>query len=280
MASLSVPALKYVLSASSLVVAAAGLASAEWFDIVQSKSATLLNCFTGGVIIATALAHLLADAVEEDDSVFPWCETLTGVGYGVLLSVELFAMNATTSSKDNDSDNDRSVSLINNEAREIKFIDAPSTLNHSASATLALVVHSIGDGAAIALENSKNRLVAISGAILVHKFFAACALGTVLAKAKGGERKEGDTKQNVAYGLAFAFTTPVSIVAIVASGQTFPSGSAVAARVSSACSGTLLYVGIHEILPLGLEAPNVSLGAKLASFWIGYGAMSLLAIWA
>ena len=58
---LSLGAVKYGMAAAALVVSALGLLSAEWFSVFP-RVAALLNCFTGGIIISTALVHLLAEA--------------------------------------------------------------------------------------------------------------------------------------------------------------------------------------------------------------------------
>jgi len=151
-------------------------------------------------------------------------------------------------------------------------------LDGSAVATLALVVHSVGDGAAVALQSSRTKLTAVAGAILVHKFFAASALGTLLAK-----QKRQKTKRLVAAAL-FVLATPTTIVLVVVLGDAVPWGSfggdgPAVDRATALCAGSLLYVGVHEILEDALESTKVSAPTKLGLFWLGFFLMSLLALW-
>jgi hypothetical protein len=51
------------------------------------------------------------------------------------------------------------------------------------------------------------------------------------------------------------------------------------AVLSSLASGTFLYVAIMEVIPKELEENSMRL-AKMAAIFVGFGAMSVLAIWA
>mmetsp|Transcript_12017 Transcript_12017/g.36152 ORF Transcript_12017/g.36152 Transcript_12017/m.36152 type:complete len:292 (-) Transcript_12017:84-959(-) len=283
-------AVKCGIAAASLGVAVAGLASAEWFASKPRLSA-VANMFTAGLIVSTALVHLLADASESETSAFPWECMLLGVGYGVMLSIEQWALAAKSSSSRSEDDEEAHYAPISrielsDEEEEIETEQPHSHVGGSAvAATVALVVHSVGDGASIALQSSSRELSAISAAILIHKFFAASALGTVLARAFGDPdptlrkgRRRSRTK-NFVYALAFALTTPVVILAVVVGGTSISTDTDAIGRITALCAGSLLYVGIHEILPLGLHASTIHLCTKLSLFWSGFLSMSLLAVW-
>lgn len=245
----------------------------------------MANMFTAGIILSTALVHLLGDAAESETNAYPWPGMLVGVGYGVMLSIEQWAIQDGDHSGVQDKGAHVPLATVENgEAHVGGSREAPSkhdSHNHAEgsaiAATIALVVHSIGDGASMALQDSTGRLAAIAGAIVFHKFFAAAALGTVLLKAFRDKEPKSKT---IVYGLLFALTTPIVILAVVASGNAFPDDSVAIGRVTAVCAGSLLYAGIHEILPLGLENHNVHLAPKLLLFWVGYSIMSVLGIWA
>lgn len=139
------------------------------------------------------------------------------------------------------------------------------------AATLALSVHSVGDGVAIAVQGSEGEIVAIGLAVLAHKFFASYALGTMLASpsAAGLGRL---------YALLFVLATPLTIVVSVFLGVDLQ-GPAMQ-RATAVCAGTLLHVGIHEILEPHLDSHHFASPAiRLLPLWAGFASMSVLAIW-
>ncbi len=50
--------------------------------------------------------------------------------------------------------------------------------------------------------------------------------------------------------------------------------------MSALASGTFLYVSLHEVIPKELEHPRGARSAKVAALLLGFGLMSLLAVWA
>ena len=249
---------KYGFAVTTLVVACGGLFQARGFALRPTLAATA-NCFTSGVIIATALVHLLAEAASGDDE-FPWACTLAGVGYGAMISIEQYGHDAMK--KRRPCQAGERDPLTNGRTHHHHHVDG------GVVATVALAIHSVGDGAAIALQEHRSKVTAIGGAILVHKFFAASALGTILAR---------DTKRHSVLAALFVLATPLTIVIVVLTGRAL-SDSAVD-HASALCAGSLLYVGIHEILLDTLDDDHLPLHAKLGLFWTGFALMSVLAIW-
>jgi len=54
----------------------------------------------------------------------------------------------------------------------------------------------------------------------------------------------------------------------------------VSAAMSALASGTFLYVALNEVIPKELEHPDGHRLAKVAALLLGFGLMSLLAVWA
>lgn len=136
---------------------------------------------------------------------------------------------------------------------------------------IALCFHSLLEGAAMGAERTVADSLHIFIAIIAHKGLAAYALGSSLVDSKTSP------KRFWAVILFFVFATPVGIflgylVSEVASGDGTASISALAA-------GTFLYVAAMEVIPKELHSQERWFG-KLVALMMGFGAMSLLAIWA
>jgi len=303
---------KYMMALTALLVAAAGLVQASRFAL-SPKLAVMAAIFTGGLIIATALVHLLGEASASDVGGFPWACTLLGVGYGSMLSMELLgeAQRQRPVLTEAELAPQRSTFELSSASgrdyceRDTLTSDAlgsPSTPSSSSAlssprhrtvdgssiATVALVVHSVGDGVAIALQSSRPKLTAVGGAILVHKFFAASALGTLLTRATFERRRTWESK--LLSAAVFTLATPVTIVTVVLCGEELPImlDDNFVDRATALCAGSLLYVGIHEILTEALLDHNnngptkhvvLDIKLKLLLFWAGFGIMALLAVW-
>ncbi len=75
----------------------------------------------------------------------------------------------------------------------------------------------------------------------------------------------------------FASATPVGIFMGYAFSEV--SSGAGAAALSALASGTFLYVAMMEVIPKELADPTLRL-PKLCMLLLGFGLMSLLAVWA
>ncbi|CAK0783445.1 hypothetical protein CVIRNUC_006644 [Coccomyxa viridis] len=136
---------------------------------------------------------------------------------------------------------------------------------------MALCFHSILEGMAMGAQANIVDSVHIFIAIAAHKGLAAYALGSSIVDSQASMRKYWTV-----IGF-FASATPVGILLGVLLSSV--SNSDAAAAVSALASGTFLYVAFMEVIPRELAVPNHRT-AKLAMLMLGFGAMSLLAIWA
>lgn len=76
----------------------------------------------------------------------------------------------------------------------------------------------------------------------------------------------------------FAVATPLGI-GIGYAFSNIGNGS-VSAAMSALASGTFLYVALNEVIPKELEHPDGHRLLKVVALLIGFGLMSLLAVWA
>lgn len=136
---------------------------------------------------------------------------------------------------------------------------------------VALTFHSLLEGAALGAQQSVDNSWHIFIAIQAHKGLAAYALGSSIVDS------DADTRQFWSVICMFAFATPVGIaLGFILSSVAASSG---AAAVSALASGTFLYVAFMEVLPRELLSSSHRL-PKMAMLLLGFGLMSLLAIWA
>ena len=135
----------------------------------------------------------------------------------------------------------------------------------------ALCVHSILEGMALGAQKTIKDSEDIMIAIVAHKGLAAYALGSSVIDSKVSSRKFWTV-----VGL-FSVATPVGIffgyiLTEVSSGSS-------AAALSALASGTFLYVAVMEVIPKELADPTHRL-MKMSMLLLGFGLMSMLAIWA
>lgn len=159
------------------------------------------------------------------------------------------------------------IPLACNSARAGRHLHVGGTL----VTTLALTLHSIGDGVAIAAQATREKVSAVGLAVLAHKFFASYALGSMFKRASHA------SSTGYIYIFAFMLATPLSILTIVFIGASVQRQAM--QRATALCSGMLLHVCVHEILDPHTESPQLSPLAKLVSLWSGFAIMSMLAVW-
>ena len=136
---------------------------------------------------------------------------------------------------------------------------------------LALSLHSILEGLALGAQQTIDASRDVLIAIAAHKGLAAYALGASLVDS--GASTGGFWK----VAGSFSIASPIGILVGYALSEV--SSGTVAASLSALASGTFLYVATMEIIPTELEdAEHVV--SKLLVMFFGFGAMSLLAVWA
>ena len=254
--------LKGLLVVLTFGVAVAGLLLPSYGGL-GARTNVALNLGAGGVVLSSAVVHLLPDAAEADED-FPWAFALFGFGYLSTLSLDAFGGgHGHGASPEGGSPKYESVPSLEGGAAARSKAAARSAAAATASATTALAVHSLGDGAAIGVQ-------VVGLAIVVHKFFGALALGAILSR---------DGPLLKAPAAIFAVATPVALLASWAGAREGLFGGVFADRVTALCAGTLLHVCIHEIIGGNLRRPELRGPAKLAYVWGGFCAMTLLAVW-
>ena len=149
----------------------------------------------------------------------------------------------------------------------------PSTVSFMTAVLMAVALcfHSLLEGAAMGAQPTITNSLHIFIAIVSHKGLAAYALGSSIAESNV------ELQRFWSVVLPFTFASPVGIyVGYIISDAAQGIG---AAAISALASGTFLYVAFMEVIPRELHDSRF-MGQKLAALLVGFGLMSLLAIWA
>jgi len=278
----------------------------------RSLTFQLGNMLSAGVMLSACFCHLLAEALDETEEAvpnFPLAPFLCAFGYLLTLTADQYA---TRASKTTHHHHNGSPTLLKpNHERSDGFqtVDSDDTANRTAAPHseefsqeccvaqsleienteyedleaprvsfltalflgLALSLHSFLEGLALGAQQTISASKDILIAIAAHKGLAAYALGASLVDSntsKGGYWK---------VVLGFALASPSGILVGYALSEV---GSSVyGAALSALASGTFLYVAMMEIIPMELK-DSEHLTSKLTIMFLGFGAMSVLAIWA
>merc|ERR1712048_1340292 len=150
---------------------------------------------------------------------------------------------------------------------------SPESISGGWATVVGLSIHSIVEGVATGAGNDAGAVGFVVLAIICHKGFAAFAVGSANLSLWRAQ------KRMLWAGLVtwFALTGSVGILVGMAASADLE-GQATAA-VTAVAAGSLLSVGITEMLMPALSDPKC-IGVKLALATTSTCAMSLLAVWA
>ena len=136
---------------------------------------------------------------------------------------------------------------------------------------LALVFHSVMEGLGLGTEEEIESSIDLAIAIMVHKGMAAYALGACVIDSNASGQM---------YWLlmgTFSLASPIGVLVGYAISEF--SDSLTSACITALAAGTFLYVALMEIIPNELKEKGHK-AEKLFMLVIGFGLMSIVAIWA
>ncbi|KAI5019021.1 hypothetical protein ZWY2020_043909 [Hordeum vulgare] len=148
---------------------------------------------------------------------------------------------------------------------------------------LGVVVHSLIIGMSLGASDFPSTVRPLVPALTFHQLFEGVGLGGCIVQAKFRLRSV------VAMGLLFSMTTPVGIGVGIAISSVYdessPTALVVQGLLEAAAAGILVYMALVDILAEDFSKPRVQSRARLqlalnVSLLLGAGLMSLLAIWA
>ncbi|RUS79139.1 hypothetical protein EGW08_013086 [Elysia chlorotica] len=200
-----------------------------------------LNCFAGGVFLATLLCHILVEGEEgfEDykekarlHTDFPLFNIFVAAGFFIVAFVELVAHKCIGAQNHENTHNHSHV---------------PKAVGLRAFLLLiALSFHTIFDGLAVGLQTSESEVWVVFAAITIHKSVIAFCIGLEIFQ---GNRDK--LVQAAMWLLIFAIMSPIGIgVGIgITSGSSDELARLLAASIlQGLAGGTFMYVTFLEIL--------------------------------
>jgi len=250
----------------------------------------LCNSFAGGVVFGVALIHLLPEATEEWDELYP--DMLPPIimysccfGFMILIFVEnLVVQQQSSTSHEHISVHEvcDEYSRLNEPLSKVK--DEEEGQHHGdqtdifTSYTLmcALCFHSVIEGFALGMLTELSDLILVFIAIISHKAVAAFALGTSMAKA------DMSTRRYIIMSAIFTLATPlgmgiaVLILVYVDPGQT--AADTITLVTEGIASGTFLFIATMEIFAVEFRGGELFL-PKLALAMLGIIIMALVSLY-
>ncbi|XP_030478655.2 zinc transporter 11 [Cannabis sativa] len=249
--------------------------------------------FAGGVFLGTALMHFLSDANETFGDLtkkkYPFAFMLACFGY--LLTMLADCVVSHVYSKQNHQDIDKEYQQQDsiehgtknnnhhtNPATSVASIDS---LSDSILLIVALCFHSIFEGIAIGVAETKSDAWKALWTISLHKIFAAIAMGIALLRMIPNR----PLLSCAAYAFAFAISSPVGVgigIIIDATTQGNVADWIFGISMGIAC-GVFVYVSINHLLAKGYT-PNKPVGVdkshiKFLAVLVGVGVIAIVMIW-
>eukprot|EP00930_Biecheleria_cincta_P031076 TRINITY_DN21559_c0_g1_i1.p1 TRINITY_DN21559_c0_g1~~TRINITY_DN21559_c0_g1_i1.p1 ORF type:complete len:283 (-),score=30.09 TRINITY_DN21559_c0_g1_i1:437-1285(-) len=265
------------------VVALGGGAAVRWITRLSSKWMQFCNALAGGVVIGVSLCHILPDNVN---AMAAWGQSISGAlgghpggnmpvglactGYGFLFIVGIEHL---LGSHEEDS-HSHSVEEMQREESDSGATHGMESQSRLAGITtlVGISIHSVVEGIATGSTHSAGTFEILLFAVLLHKGFAAFAVAASLQEV---------TRTNLnlwwAVVVGFACIGPVGL-AIGAICRANVEGQ-LSALLQCLAAGTLLAVGINEMLMPALQDVGVWKKRKLVAAVLGFSAMALLSVW-
>lgn len=274
----------------------------------ESNAFFVIKAFAAGVILATALIHILPNAFERLTSPclgeawrrFPVAGFVAMGSALATMTVDSLATGYYKRSQISkalpvDDDGEGMGQVETGHVHVRVHVHAPAdTADHSPADTvrhrvisqvleLGIVVHSVIIGVSLGTSKSPSTIRPLLGALSFHQFFEGIGLGGCIVQAKFKARA------TVVMAIFFSLTTPIGIGLGVAISSGYDGGSSAALSVEgifdAAASGILIYMALVDLLAADFTSARMQTNLRLQleahfALLLGAGAMSVLALWA
>ncbi|PON94041.1 Zinc/iron permease [Trema orientale] len=237
--------------------------------------------FAGGVFLGTALMHFLSDANETFEDLtkkkYPFAFMLACFGYLLTMLADAVVSHLHNLLSYMPQQSRQSPHHIN-PAASVADVDS---VGDSILLIVALCFHSVFEGIAIGVAETKADAWKALWTISLHKIFAAIAMGIALLRMIPNR----PLLSCAAYAFAFAISSPVGVgigIIIDATTQGPVADWIFAISMGLAC-GVFIYVSINHLLAKGYK-PHKSVNVdkshlKFLAVLLGIGVISVVMIW-
>uniref|UniRef100_A0A5B7C523 Putative ZRT/IRT-like protein 2 isoform 2 n=1 Tax=Davidia involucrata TaxID=16924 RepID=A0A5B7C523_DAVIN len=247
--------------------------------------------FAGGVFLGTSLMHFLSDSASTfgdlTTKTYPFSFMLASAGYLLTMLGDCIVVYVTKGSESEAKVEVEEGRRAEDHANEVGLVDLnPSfvrttSLGDTILLILALCFHSVFEGIAVGVADTKADAWRNLWTISLHKIFAAIAMGIALLRMI----PKRPFRATVAYSFAFAISSPVGVgigIAIDATTQGHTADWIYAISMGLAC-GVFIYVAINHLIAKGFK-PQAQCSFdtpffKFTAVLVGVGVIAVVMIW-
>lgn len=245
---------------------------------------SLLSCFSGGVFMGACFLDLIPDVDEIFQQVLEDVKTEYGitidlplvpfivvVGFMLILIIEQTVLHFQD--EKHEPEDEQPIVDASGEGghHHLHQFESEHSNLRSLLLLLALSFHSVFEGLAIGLQNSKENMLTIFVAVMLHKAIMAFSLGLNIAQSSFS------VKAFIASSLVFSLASPLGVgVGIGLSGLPASIPQRICNGVlQGIAGGTFLYITFFEVLPSELNVPKNRL-LKVLFVILGFAVFSAL----
>lgn len=252
--------------------------------------------FAGGVFLGTALMHFLSDANETFEDLtkkeYPFAFMLACAGYLLTMAADCVITHFYNKDKNQDSPTNNGIEegipngKTNNQHTNHHIVNtklaSASSLGDTILLIAALCLHSVFEGLAIGVSETKADAWKALWTISLHKIFAAIAMSIALLRMI----PDRPLLSCASYAFAFAISSPIGVAIGIIIDQTAQGNVAdwiYAISMGIAC-GVFVYVSINHLLAKGYN-PHSRIGVLNTPFYrflavvLGVGVIAVVMIW-
>ncbi|KAG6634722.1 hypothetical protein CIPAW_12G136900, partial [Carya illinoinensis] len=256
--------------------------------------------FAGGVFLGTALMHFLSDANKTFEDLttkdYPFAYMLTCAGYLLTMLADCVisyvygkgnGVGSSAADLEHQGGVERGKGINNGVTSQAQHrvhrgsFAAVGSLGDTILLIVALCFHSVFEGIAIGVADTKADAWKALWTITLHKIFAAIAMGIALLRMIPNR----PFLSGAAYAFAFAISSPIGVaigIIIDATTQGAVADWVFAISMGLAC-GVFIYVSINNLLSKGyIPQKNVTADTPSLKFFavlLGIGVIAVVMIW-
>ncbi|KAL3627126.1 hypothetical protein CASFOL_028489 [Castilleja foliolosa] len=249
--------------------------------------------FAGGVFLGTALMHFLSDSNETFGDLtskeYPFAFMLASAGYLLTMLADCLVSYVYGKHEFQENAQNAAGNLVKQTSQdhdtEAHFTKASrataSSLGDSILLISALCFHSVFEGIAIGVAETKADAWRALWTVCLHKIFAAVAMGIALLRMIPSR----PLLSTVSYAFAFAISSPIGVavgIIIDATTEGDVANWIYAISMGLAC-GVFIYVSINHLLSKGYKPQKMvsvdTPGHRFLAVLVGVGVIAVVMIW-
>ncbi|XP_031254983.1 zinc transporter 2 [Pistacia vera] len=243
--------------------------------------------FAGGVFLGTSMMHFLSDSNETFRDLttkeYPFAFMLASAGYLLTMLGDCIISFVAKGSSENEAKVEVEEGRIVSDPKEdvSPFFLRTTSFGDTMLLILALCFHSVFEGIAVGVADSKAEAWRNLWTISLHKIFAAIAMGIALLRMI----PKRPFLLTVAYSFAFAVSSPIGVgigIAIDATTQGRVADWIYAISMGLAC-GIFIYVAINHLIAKGFKPQDKCYFDtpffKFLAVLTGVGVIAVVMIW-